>query len=146
MTEESKLSLVTSDMLHCDPDAVLAKRAHFPGTAALVEELMPYYQHAMNGMKADGGAAAKFAPALSQADYSRLPALLAKEVREHLTSLQSNAFQFEAGADSKRAMEIREVASNLYGMMKMIQQVSQLETMTAGKQGAAGRKDANTRT
>lgn len=134
---DSKPELATHDMLHCDPDAVLAKRADFPGTAALVEELLPYYQHAINGIKGDGqGGMAKFTPALAQADYSRLPALMAKEVREHLTALQSNAFEFEAGGDSKRAKEIRDVAADVYSMLKMIQQVAQLESMTAAKSGA----------
>ena len=58
---------------------------HFPGTAALMEELEPYLDHKLKEISTgntSGAAASKFiAPT---ADYSHLPAMLAKEVREHL--------------------------------------------------------------
>lgn len=128
-------------ILHSNPEDILAKRRDFPATAAIVEELMPYYNHALKAIVptvSNGSNATKFAAAAQGIDYSHLPAGLAKEVRGHLEVLQSSGFQLEVAGDAKRANMIRDVAQNLYTMLKTIQQMGTHEaTVTPPPQNKA---------
>lgn len=119
-------------LLHSNPDEILSKRRDFLGTAAIVDELLPYYNHALKAISPTAGnttPVAKFVAATQGTDYSHLPASLAKEVREHLGQLQASAFSLEAAGDLKRANTIRDVGMNLDTMLKTIQQMGAHEAV-----------------
>lgn len=117
----TELHLATSKpgILCTAPQFILDRMRDFPGTAALVETLLPYLNYVQSAVTAQ---TLVDKVTKQSTDYSRLPAPLAKEIRENLTALQSSAMLFEAQADTRRAGEIREEASVLLSIFKTLQQ------------------------
>jgi|GEM_PF-4808335 len=130
---EHKLELMTGQ--GGNPELILEKRRDYPGTAALVDRLMPYYQHAEKSMRGNPeGAPLKFVPGIHPgSDTSHFPSALGDSVVGHLTALQSSAFFFEAQGNTDRADEIRDVAEALSGMLNLIQSIGQNELPGNGK-------------
>lgn len=110
------------DLIRPEPDIILERKHQFPATAALVETLKPYYEHAVHSLEQLSGKPAEKKHASAALSYDRLPEALAKEVRGHLGELQSSAFLFEAHGAVDRAEEIRGVANNLGSMLHVTQQ------------------------
>ncbi len=113
------------ELIHPDPEAIFSKRHTYPATAAIAEELKPYYDYAIHALDASSIKAEKRHAA--SVTSGRLPEALSKEVRAHLGELQSSAFLFEAHGDVNHAAEIRTVAHNLSGMLKIAQQFCKQE-------------------
>jgi hypothetical protein len=126
MSEENPDKVVqissSMDLIRPEPDLILDKKHQFPGTAALVESLKPYYEHAVHSLEQFSGKPAEKKHVTAAMSYDRLPEALAKEVRGHLGELQSSAFLFEAHGAVERAEEIRSVAKNLSSMLHVVQQ------------------------
>ncbi|MBY0407927.1 MAG: hypothetical protein K2Q01_09565 [Rickettsiales bacterium] len=103
-----------------NPESILAKRRDFPGTAALVEELKPYYDEAVRSLSPTGGNGKSHANAVT---LGRLPEALAKEVRQHLSELQTGAIHAKTQGATTLASEILDVAADLTGMLSIAQQL-----------------------
>ncbi len=127
-------------MLKGSPEDILKKRRKFIGTAALVEDLMPYYDHAKKyfGLPASQQTAVqKFANA--SVDAAHLPEAKIRTIIAHLSDLQFSADGYEAQGEMKRAEEVRDVAEILYTMLKTIQ-LGQNEHLAAAAKQANGNR------
>lgn len=123
-----------------NPQFILERHENFPGTALLAQELMPYLDGANRAMTA--GAAAPTALqkiARQQVEPGELPDRLKMEVIRHVGQLQLSADTFEAHGRNDRAVEVREVAAHLSGMLNTIQQIAQIEAGAHSKLGSGSR-------
>lgn len=121
-------------LINPDINLILDRRGVFFATAMYAEMLQPYFQSAKDNLSlADAGEKKH----TSQVNSGRLSEAQAKEIRQHLSELQSSAFTQEAHGAVERAKEIRLVASCLAEMLKITEELgtqqSLTNTRTAGK-------------
>lgn len=117
MMSESTIQIPPKNggLLVADPQTVLEKCYQFPGAAAVVRLLQPYYQKAVEAAHPESGSHAQ--------NVSRVPETHLKEARQNLTALQSSAIQARVSGDTSLADEILEVAHCLGSMMLTIEQM-----------------------